>query len=147
MTSSFFHQFKGRFMGHVCSSAPLSINFCVGLICLFGSSPPAAIREGAVALGATLYVLFPALPMVCREPDIGTALDVLIPTFWVAPGPCLSRFVVRCSVPSSFAEVYRGIVSSSSPLLTMHFGLPLVSSRPLRIGGFPVTDHYLPIRI
>jgi hypothetical protein len=88
----------------------LSINFYVGLIRLFGSSAPAAIvcREGAVALGATLYVLFPALPMVCREPDIGGALDVLIPTFWVAPGPCLSRFVVRCSVTSSVAEVSLG---------------------------------------
>src|SRR5256885_4581046 len=34
-----------------------------------------------------------------------------------------------------------------SPLLTMHVGLRLVSSRPLRIGRFPVTDHHFPIRI
>lgn len=112
----------------------LSINFCVGLIRLFGSSSPAAIvcREGAVALDATLYVLFPALPKLCQEPDIGAALDVIL-TFWIAPGPCLFRFAVHCSVTGSFAELSLGtevylkffaLVSSTTTSLSLRPCLP-----------------------
>jgi hypothetical protein len=87
----------------------------------------------------------------CAHSDIlGCAWSIRIP---------LRRTLLREQLVCRGISRYRGMsqvlrtcllhdqLAAPSPLLTMHFGLRLVSSRPLRIGGFPVADHYLPIRI